>query len=59
MSLMGAPKPGMIKPQQTTGEKVRAKYILIATGSAPNHGAAIPGGRTTDVWLTGPVAVPA
>ncbi len=27
----------------STGEKVRAKYILIATGSTPNHGAAIPG----------------
>ncbi len=27
----------------TTGEKVRAKYILIATGGAPNHGAEIPG----------------
>ena len=26
-----------------TGEAVRAKYILIATGSAPNHGPAIPG----------------
>ncbi len=26
-----------------TGEKVRAKYILIATGGAPNHGDAIPG----------------
>ncbi|WOH84641.1 glutathione-disulfide reductase [Bradyrhizobium sp. BEA-2-5] len=26
-----------------TGEKVTAKYILIATGGAPNHGAAIPG----------------
>ena len=26
-----------------TGEKVRAKYVLIATGGAPNHGAAIPG----------------
>ncbi|HEY0235135.1 MAG TPA: glutathione-disulfide reductase [Afipia sp.] len=27
----------------STGESVRAKYILIATGSTPNHGAAIPG----------------
>lgn len=27
----------------SSGESVRAKYILIATGSAPNHGAAIPG----------------
>ncbi len=26
-----------------TGEKVRAKYVLIATGGAPNHGAVIPG----------------
>src|SRR4051794_27689557 len=26
-----------------TGEKVTAKYVLIATGGAPNHGAAIPG----------------
>ena len=26
-----------------TGEAVRAKYVLIATGGAPNHGAAIPG----------------
>jgi glutathione reductase (NADPH) len=26
-----------------TGERVTAKYILIATGSAPNHGPAIPG----------------
>lgn len=25
------------------GEKVRAKYILIATGGAPNHGTMIPG----------------
>src|SRR6266851_3694303 len=27
----------------TNGEAVRAKYVLIATGSAPNHGPAIPG----------------
>lgn len=27
----------------STGESVRSKYILIATGAAPNHGAAIPG----------------
>jgi glutathione reductase (NADPH) len=27
----------------STGEKVRAKYVLIATGGAPNHGPAIPG----------------
>src|ERR1700745_43128 len=27
----------------STGEKVRAKYVLVATGGAPNHGAAIPG----------------
>ena len=27
----------------STGEKVNAKYVLIATGGAPNHGAAIPG----------------
>jgi glutathione reductase (NADPH) len=27
----------------TNGEVVKAKYVLIATGSAPNHGAAIPG----------------
>lgn len=27
----------------STGETVRAKIILIATGGAPNHGAAIPG----------------
>jgi glutathione reductase (NADPH) len=27
----------------STGESVRAKYILIATGGAPNHGAVIPG----------------
>lgn len=27
----------------STGETVKAKYILIATGSTPNHGAAIPG----------------
>jgi glutathione reductase (NADPH) len=26
-----------------TGERVTAKYILIATGGAPNHGPAIPG----------------
>ena len=26
-----------------TGEKVNAKYVLIATGGAPNHGATIPG----------------
>jgi glutathione reductase (NADPH) len=26
-----------------TGETVRAKYVLIATGGAPNHGAKIPG----------------
>jgi glutathione reductase (NADPH) len=26
-----------------TGERVRAKYILIATGAAPSHGPAIPG----------------
>ena len=26
-----------------TGEKVTAKYILIATGGAPNHGREIPG----------------
>src|SRR5947199_7159553 len=26
-----------------TGEAVAAKYVLIATGGAPNHGAAIPG----------------
>jgi len=26
-----------------SGETVRAKYILIATGGAPNHGATIPG----------------
>ena len=26
-----------------TGKTVTAKYILIATGGAPNHGAAIPG----------------
>jgi glutathione reductase (NADPH) len=26
-----------------TGETVRAKYVLIATGGAPNHGFAIPG----------------
>ncbi len=26
-----------------TGETVRAKYILVATGGAPNHGAEIPG----------------
>ena len=26
-----------------TGEAVRAKYILIATGGTPNHGASIPG----------------
>jgi glutathione reductase (NADPH) len=27
----------------STGEKVRAKYVLVATGGAPNHGPAIPG----------------
>lgn len=27
----------------STGEMVRARYILIATGGAPNHGIAIPG----------------
>ncbi|MBB5052894.1 MULTISPECIES: glutathione-disulfide reductase [Nitrobacteraceae] len=27
----------------STGETVRARYILVATGSAPSHGAAIPG----------------
>lgn len=26
-----------------TGEEVTSKYVLIATGGAPNHGAAIPG----------------
>src|SRR6201746_2943179 len=26
-----------------TGEAVKAKYVLIATGGAPNHGLAIPG----------------
>ena len=26
-----------------TGESVRAKYVLIATGGTPNHGEAIPG----------------
>jgi glutathione reductase (NADPH) len=26
-----------------TGEAVKAKYVLVATGSAPNHGPAIPG----------------
>ncbi|HLX15457.1 MAG TPA: glutathione-disulfide reductase [Bradyrhizobium sp.] len=26
-----------------SGETVRSKYVLIATGGAPNHGAAIPG----------------
>jgi glutathione reductase (NADPH) len=26
-----------------TGEAVRSKYVLIATGGTPNHGAAIPG----------------
>src|SRR5277367_673519 len=26
-----------------TGETVRSKYVLIATGGAPNHGVAIPG----------------
>jgi glutathione reductase (NADPH) len=26
-----------------TGEKITAKYVLIATGGAPNHGTAIPG----------------
>lgn len=26
-----------------TGERVNAKYVLIATGGAPNHGEAIPG----------------
>ncbi|HEX2653275.1 MAG TPA: glutathione-disulfide reductase [Xanthobacteraceae bacterium] len=27
----------------TTGERVRAKHILIATGAAPSHGSSIPG----------------
>ncbi len=27
----------------STGETVKAKYVLIATGGAPNHGEAIPG----------------
>src|SRR5271155_5713536 len=27
----------------STGEAVRAKYVLIATGGAPNHGAVVPG----------------
>ena len=27
----------------SNGETIRAKYILVATGSAPNHGPAIPG----------------
>src|SRR5216684_4099019 len=26
-----------------TGEAVRARYVLVATGGAPNHGLAIPG----------------
>ncbi|WP_306512795.1 DUF3488 and transglutaminase-like domain-containing protein, partial [Janibacter hoylei] len=34
MSLMGAPKPGMIKPQQTTGEKVRATLGRMRPGAA-------------------------
>jgi len=29
--------------QLATGEKIRSKYVLIATGGAPNHGKAIPG----------------
>jgi glutathione reductase (NADPH) len=29
--------------QFATGEKIRSKYVLIATGGAPNHGKAIPG----------------
>jgi glutathione reductase (NADPH) len=29
--------------QLATGEKIRSKYVLIATGGAPNHGAVIPG----------------
>src|ERR1700736_2880887 len=29
--------------QLATGETVRAKYILVATGGAPNHGPTIPG----------------
>jgi len=31
------------KLRLATGETVSAKYVLIATGGAPNHGAAIPG----------------
>jgi glutathione reductase (NADPH) len=27
----------------STGESIKSKYILIATGAAPNHGTAIPG----------------
>ena len=34
MSLVGAPKPGMIKPQQTTGEKVRATLGRMRPGAA-------------------------
>jgi len=29
--------------QLATGETVRARYVLVATGGAPNHGAIIPG----------------
>jgi glutathione reductase (NADPH) len=29
--------------QLATGEKIRSKYVLVATGGAPNHGKAIPG----------------
>ena len=35
-----------------TGEKVTAKYILIATGGTPNHGREIPGHRACDFLAT-------
>ena len=36
-----------------TGEKVRAKYMLIATGGAPNHGAADSRHRARDLLERG------
>src|SRR5437879_2621364 len=37
----GAVSTSLLEPDH--GEKVTAKYVLIATGGAPNHGAMIPG----------------
>ena len=36
-------RPGRGSSRLVRGSTVRARYILVATGSAPSHGAAIPG----------------